>query len=283
VSADNPLAIDPQLTDYLRQRLQAEAEAAERRQLDRIAAAVQRAWDRAADLTTSKRLRDVRRRIGAGEAPTEHTEGLTRAVFARRVALLGRVLARTFGTAEAAAWWRGMARDPLERSLVAWAVAGRPEPVRGLLEAVRGVQVTVYNDVRLWLGLCAEAVRRRECPAAGGEGLGAVVETPTPAAAAPPRKPAADYCLIPPRTIRWRGECEVQPRVYTAFARLLETHANCNRMHFDSFKRDVLGNGEMTDKTVQNRVSELTEALTNVSFPWSLRTSDRHVIIDRRC
>jgi hypothetical protein len=178
VSADNPLAIDPQLTDYLRQRLQAEAEAAERRRLDRIAAAVQRAWDRAADLTTSKRLRDVRRRCAAGEAPTEHTNALTRAVFARRVALLGRVLARTLGTDEGAAWWAGMARDPLERSLVACAMAGRSGPVRALLETVRGVQVTVYNDVRLWLGRCAEEVRRCRCPAAGGEGPGAVVETP---------------------------------------------------------------------------------------------------------
>jgi hypothetical protein len=106
-----------------------------------------------------------------------------------------------------------------------------------------------------------------------------VTATP-PAGAGPPGQPRADYCLVPPSTIRWRGEREVAPRVYHLLAHVLAVPLADDAIHFDALKK-ALGNDHLGDKSLRNYISELSAEAAAVSFPWYFTTKGCHLLIDR--
>jgi len=88
-----------------------------------------------------------------------------------------------------------------------------------------------------------------------------------------PDRPTKEYCLVTPRSIRWDGTVEVQPRHF----RLLELVLSRLRNGKAAIPFENL---EMGDKSIMNRVSELNKLLLEVQFPITLRTDSSHVIAE---
>jgi hypothetical protein len=99
---------------------------------------------------------------------------------------------------------------------------------------------------------------------------------PVPPAAAEerPESPTAEYCLIPPNTVRWQGTTEVQPRLYHLLEALL--HQATWPVPFDAVE-DIL---DGTFKKVSNHISALSNALSKINFPWTFHTKSAHVTKD---
>jgi hypothetical protein len=95
-----------------------------------------------------------------------------------------------------------------------------------------------------------------------------------------PATPTAEYCLIPPASIRWNRIKDVAPRVFALAEFILKLPTIKSHVRIYEVK-SVLGNDEMSDKTVQNLLSELGKAFTLIEFPWNLSTKCGYLVIDR--
>jgi hypothetical protein len=86
-----------------------------------------------------------------------------------------------------------------------------------------------------------------------------------------PAVPTADYCLLPPNTLRWIGETELQPRLYALLDWLLK--AKRWPVSFDSVEHIVGDNS----KRVSTEISRLNTALEKVIFPTEFGTKMCHI------
>jgi hypothetical protein len=100
-----------------------------------------------------------------------------------------------------------------------------------------------------------------------------------------PSEPTRDFCLIPPRTIKWSRELEVESRLWHLLGMVLDhlqkrmvNPISCN--YIESRLR-WKPRGERSKKYVQNAVSDLNKHLLDIDFPWTLRTEKEYLIIER--
>jgi hypothetical protein len=89
-----------------------------------------------------------------------------------------------------------------------------------------------------------------------------------------PASPTAEYCLIPPNTVRWQGTTEVQSRLFHLLGVLLNQQKW--PVPFGGIEDAIDGTG----KKLSNAISALNNALSKINFPWTFRTKSAHVTKD---
>ena len=86
-----------------------------------------------------------------------------------------------------------------------------------------------------------------------------------------PPKPTPEFCLLPGKWVRWEGKVELKDSEYRLFKRLLEHR--WDSIEVARVKEDVWvgkrgrDDGDISDKTVQNTLYGLINALAAIRFP----------------
>jgi hypothetical protein len=116
----------------------------------------------------------------------------------------------------------------------------------------------------------------------------AVEVEPTSPLAVPeerPTVPTADYCLIPPQTVRWKDESvELQPRLWRLLGFLLRQEGRAVKI--EDAEAEVAGidvlNGTLREakkrKWPGNDLSTLNAKLEAVKFPWSFHVRTGYIV-----
>lgn len=89
-----------------------------------------------------------------------------------------------------------------------------------------------------------------------------------------PETPTRAWCLVPPRTIRWEGEVEVQPRQWLLLGVLLDAGRSIQAEDVD----DQLGLSGRDDRALRVDLSRLNSVLLEISFPWTYSLRDGWVL-----
>jgi hypothetical protein len=92
-----------------------------------------------------------------------------------------------------------------------------------------------------------------------------------------PAPPTRDFCLVPPRTLRWEGEVEVEPRLWHLLGLILEYQGK--PVPFDVVDDRVRHGKDASDRCIMNDVSSLSGPLLDIHFPWELRTENRFIVV----
>jgi len=107
-------------------------------------------------------------------------------------------------------------------------------------------------------------------------------EPPAPTPLPPPDEkkpstPSAQYCLLPPQTVRWEGQTEIEPLLW----HLLEFMLKWKSWPIEvGCAEEVWGGKEVKSKTIANTISRLNAALEPIAFPWTFRVRSGYIMKD---
>ncbi len=106
-------------------------------------------------------------------------------------------------------------------------------------------------------------------------------DTPVPvvtSAVVGPASPTREFCLIPPNIVRWKGETEVQQRLWHLLGVLLDSDAK--RLSFDVIENTLRSEKDGNPKRIQNDLSALNRALEAIQWPWTYHTKSGYVTFE---
>lgn len=121
-----------------------------------------------------------------------------------------------------------------------------------------------------------------------GQDATAITEVPAnDVAAARLAEPTKAYCLIPPNTVRWEGEVEVEQRFWHMLGFVLDhrqTHGSspipCEDIEQVIRSKSRLRTRSERRKYVANAASDLSKKLVDIGFPWTLSTKGEYLVYD---
>jgi hypothetical protein len=105
--------------------------------------------------------------------------------------------------------------------------------------------------------------------------LDALRDAATGSAPVQPPLPTGDYCLLKGYRVRWQGETELQPLLWSILEYLLSQ--DDYPFTVGRLRGAIWPGKEVPLKTIQNRLSDLNKALLPVSFPWEYTARNNHV------
>jgi hypothetical protein len=89
-----------------------------------------------------------------------------------------------------------------------------------------------------------------------------------------PPEPTRAYCLVPPNKIRWKGEVEVEQRLW----HLLGLAIDAESVAFEDIQDACHRDKEVANKTISNEIHQLNTHLLDIHFPWGVKPKGSYLV-----